>query len=52
MRTSLKRVCSPQRLSKIGIFCLPAFPVPSKHQKAESQGGENWSGSKIQLRQF
>lgn len=40
MWTSLKLVHSLQRFAKIGSFCLPAFAVPSKHQKAESQWGK------------
>lgn len=40
MCTCLKHVCSLQRCTKIGIFCLPAFPVPSKHQKPGSEWGK------------
>jgi len=39
MCTCLKPVRSLQRCTKIGIFCLPSFPVPSKHQKPGSEWG-------------
>lgn len=37
MWTSLKLVHSLQIFARIGSFCLPAFAVPSKHQKAGSE---------------
>lgn len=39
MCTCLKRVCSLQRRTKIGTFCLPAFLMPSK-EKPGSQWGK------------